>query len=136
MAIKKSVRLSDETENLCVVLSEFGETNWSGTINKIASRYNEVIARALPELSENERLAICQCYNGHMKPERVQDQVAGLEFTISEGWQYDSNVRDLLGDESAARDLLEKVRGWSFVERVAVIDMTERFWGESRLQKS
>jgi len=139
MTIKKSVRLSDLSERLCLILSETGEPNYSGTLNKIAERYETIIGQTLPDLTQNEKLAICQCYNGYMKPERVRDQIAALEFTISEGYQWDDNVKELLigaesaddllgNDGSEIQTLLEKVRSWTIPERIAVIDMTERFW--------
>ncbi len=143
MAIKKSVRLSDETEQLCKLMSVHGALNWSRSINTIADRYNVMIEKSLPELTENERLAICQAYNGYMKSDSIMHEVAGLEFTISEAYQYDENVKALLlgaksasellaGDGVAISELLEKVRGWSVVERIAVIDMTERFWNKDK----
>lgn len=132
MSVKKSVRLGPLAERLCLILSDSGEPNFSGTINKVMDRYNHLIAASMPELEEPERLAIVQCYNGYMKPERTLDQIAGLEFTISEGYKYDDNVKELIRSEQAFQALLEKVRSWSTGERIAVIDMTERYWGEQR----
>lgn len=129
MAIKKSVRLVDETIELCKILTQSGDPNWSGSLNSLAQRYNILIAAVMPELAEGEKLALCQAYNGHMLADDVMQEVAGLDWQVSEAIQYDENVAELLTHHGIDHEEFKaKARGWNAAERLAVIDMTQRFW--------
>ena len=57
-SVKKSVRLTPETIEAIRQVSNFGEINWSGSINDIASRYLFFVEKSLPELTENEKMAL------------------------------------------------------------------------------
>lgn len=128
-AVKKSVRLVDETIELCGVLSRGSEVNYSGSINGMAQRYNVLIKAAMPDLSEGERLAICTAFNGYALADDVNQDIAGLDWHISESMQYDGNFNDILAHHKIdAEELKAKIRGCNAAQRLAIIDMTQRFW--------
>lgn len=130
MAIKKSVRLSDETELLCKALSQDTEVNWSGSINSIAARYNILISQLLPELSDKEKNAIYCAYNGRMLNIDIMLEVAAFDFTISEAIKYDSQIEHLIGSDHI-ESFYKRCKEFSIAEKLAIIDMAQKYWRKS-----
>lgn len=139
-AIKKSVRLKGKTVDICNRLSQTPSINWSGTLNEIAMRYEILIRESLPEITHAEKAAICQAYNSRERfDSQILNDVYSLDFHIHEAWHLDYNVKFNLAagafdykDERYIRALLSKIDGWSTAEKIAIIDMTEKFWSRSR----
>jgi hypothetical protein len=128
-AIKKSVRLVDETINLCGILSRGSDVNYSGSLNGMAQRYNILIKSVMPELGEGEEKAICAAFNGYTMADDITQDIAGFEWHISESMQYDGNFNDILNHYKIDGEQFKtKIRGWNAAQRLAVIDMTQRFW--------
>ncbi|QIR16664.1 hypothetical protein [Shewanella aestuarii] len=133
MSIKKSVRLSDEAERLCYLLSPYGEPNYSGSLNALAHRYNLLIENVMPELSEQEALVFASLYNGHMLNDNIKLEAQSIEWQLAEGFKYDATIGELIENaDTTLEKLHSKVASWSIAERIAVIDMTQRFWSKGR----
>lgn len=131
MAIKKSVRLVDETVNLCNAVSHDGEENWSGGINKIAERYGIFVEKCLPELSQFEKLAICQSYNGHAPHGDLRTELRMMDWHLSESVTHDGSVAEMIDKSEAGRDeFLAKAKAWTLPERLAVFHMAYAFWND------
>lgn len=126
MAIKKSVRLSDKTENLCQIFwRQDGSENWSGAINAMALRYDILMKECLPDLTEAEKNAYACAYNGRMLNKDIMLEVAAFDFTISEACQFDSQIAYFTGDAEA---FYKKSAAYSKAEKLAIIDFTQRYW--------
>lgn len=129
MPVKKSVRLVDETITVCNNLTDHtGEINWSGSINALAERFTLLIDDNTPELTENEWNVFYSGQNGYMPHPNPKVEADTLPWHISEGYQYDEQIREFLGSEEAALDLIERVKSWSTSERLAVIYKSRAFW--------
>lgn len=129
MAIKKSVRLVDETIIVCNNLTDHaGDINWSGSINALAERFTLLIEDNTPELTDNEWNAFYCGQNGYMPHPDAKTEADLLSWHISEGYQYDSQVRDFLGTDEAALNLIERVKSWSTSQRLAVIYKARAYW--------
>ena len=126
--IKKSVRLVDETIEVCKALTITGGVNWSGSINAMAEQYKIMIADNMPELSENEKNAFRCVFNGYMPSTSVDQEIRLLSWHISEGYQYDEQVRGFLGSDEAAMNLINRVKSWSHSQCLSVIYTTRAFW--------
>jgi urocanate hydratase len=133
MPVKKSVRLVDETMAVCANLSPSGETNWSGSLNNLAEQYNLLIADNTPDLTEDEWNAFYCTYNGYMPHPSAKEEAKVLSWHISEGYQYDEQVRQFLGDEAQAIELIERVKSWSISQRLAVIYKAKMFWSKGKI---
>lgn len=127
-AIKKSVRLVDETIKLCNELTvSGGDVNWSGSINTMAEQYKILISEALPALTENQKMAFYCAFNGYMPHSDLQLEIKMLHWHISESYQYDIQVNDLLGSEQEAIEFFDTVKNWSESQKLAVIYMARAY---------
>jgi hypothetical protein len=132
-AIKKSVRLVDNTIKLCHELTKQGETNWSGSINAMAEQYKAFVTECLPTLSDNEKTAFYCAYNGYMPHPDLETELNQLHWNISEGYQYDEQIRDVLGTKEQAIEFIERIQSWSKPEKMAVIYMARAFWRQGQI---
>ncbi len=99
-----------------------GHENRSGRINTIADRYLAILRYDMPELAEADWNAICDVCNGwlatpaddarHLWME-VEDAAEG---GLGEKWGID------------ARALAIVLKGMSVGQRMAVLEVAERFW--------
>jgi hypothetical protein len=95
-SLQKSVRLSEQTVETIKQISQH-EINYNAAINNIAQRYALVCQHALPELTEHQRLAIAQAFNGRLVSlENIEHEVKTVPWAISEAIKYDGNVVELL----------------------------------------
>lgn len=127
-SIKKSVRLSEETASILHKLTISGETNWSGSINAMAEQYKIFAEENLPTLSDKQKLAFYCAYNGYMPHPNISEEIKMLSWNISEGYQYDEQIRDALGSSDNASEFINIVNGWSDSQKLAVIFMARSFW--------
>lgn len=128
MAIKKSVRLVDETCKLLHELTITGETNWSGSINQMAEQYKTLISDNMPELSKNEKTALYCSYNGYMPHPDIQQEIDLLPWHIDQSYQYDTQVTDLLGTKEEALKFINKIKSWSKSQKLSAIYMARAYW--------
>lgn len=139
-SVKKSVRLSPETVGTIRQISNFGEVNWSGSLNDIASRYMLLVKHSLPELSENEKMALAVVFNGKLFDSRYMDREAkALHIHIGYAIESDGHFVEWLWRDSdldleafiksdAAEQFYKRVTEWTIPERLAVIHYVTAFW--------
>ncbi len=126
-SVKKSVRLTAETVKTLRAVNKDPGMNWSGSINDLARNYRFFVEANLPELSDNELLAFQMTYNGYIPNPNIEEETRILPWNISEGWQYDEQIKNLFNEDEIA-DFLKKINGWGFSERLAVIYKAREFW--------
>jgi hypothetical protein len=128
MAVKKSVRLVDDTIQLCHNLTLTGETNWSGSINAMAEQYNIFVTDCLPDLCEAKKFAFYCVFNNYMPHPSIDQEVQTLAWHISEGYEYDDQIRMKL-DENGIDifTFVGEIRNWSRPQKLAVIYMARAF---------
>lgn len=135
MSTKKSVRLSDDAVRLCHLISDH-EVNFSRSINVMADRYKYIMEKSLPELSEGETLALCAMYNGHAYHDDTQVEVSAIGAMLHESFEYDPNIAEILNQYSVDVDAFAmRVLKFSAAEKVAILHMVQKFWGEPGLNK-
>ena len=102
------------------------ESSVSGIIASVAERYQEAIRRHLPKLTVNEWAAILEALNGVWVADTISMAVGSLEYGVSDFLTLEGG-KDKWGIDSDK--LIEKIRNMSGMERLALIDTAERFWG-------
>ena len=127
-AIKKSVRLIDATQATLHNLTLTGEVNWSGSINDLAGQFELFINDNTPELTQNEWHVFYCAYNGYMPSQDQEREARLLSWHVSEGYQYDEQVRDFIGSDEAAIELIARVKSWTMSQQLAVIYKAKSFW--------
>ena len=133
MSIKKSVRLVDATMKECQSLSENGSVNWSGSLNEIAKRYAIYSEHCLPDLSDAEKHAIAQAYNGRIVRSDIAEEIKMMHWVISEALKFDPNVVELLQSENIEPiDFYDRVESFTQPERLAIIFYVNHFWNDQR----
>mgnify|MGYP006903650915 CR=1 FL=1 len=139
MAIKKSVRLVDATIKLCNELTAPDEAregiNWSGSINAMAEQYKIFADESLPQMTDNQRSAFYCAYNGYVPSPQIEQEIKMLPWQISESYQYDEQVRELLGSEEETTAFIEQVKSWSKTQKLAVIYMARSFWRQGQISE-
>lgn len=135
-AVKKSVRLVDNTVDVCRVISRVSkvsgndEVNWSGSINAMADEYAIIVEENKPELTEGQWNALYSLYNGYAPSEDAKREARLLSWHISEGYQYDQSVKEFLGTEEEAVRFLEEVKSWSLTKQLSAIYHAKKFWSQ------
>lgn len=131
MTKRQSVYMPTKTR---AVIDSYGGENLSGAIAGLIDRYVAITTDALPELSEAEWSALCDCLNGcgvwlsagghdpfpHVWAEVADSAADGL----GEKWSIDP-----------AR-LAEQLRALPLAGRAAVWDVAARFWASPRLNEA
>ncbi len=128
MGIKKSLYLSDLTMKFCHQMKTTGETNWSGSINCIVAQYSVFVTENMPDLTEGQKNAIYCAYNGYIPHPDIKEEANLLHWHISEGWEYDEQIKDFLGTKQQAIDFISLIKSWSISEKMAVIYLAKSFW--------
>jgi hypothetical protein len=132
-AIKKSVRLVENTIRLCNDLTHSGEVNFSGGINAMAEQYRLLVESSMPTLSEKEKTAFYCVYNGYIPHPDLSVELNHLHWNISEGYQYDQQVSDLLGSKEKAVAFVDRIKSWTTPEKLAVIYMAKSYWRKGQI---
>lgn len=133
-AVKKSVRLVDNTVDVCRVISRVSKVsgndavNWSGSLNAMADEYALIMQENKPELTDQQWQAIYCVYNGYMPSEDAQREARLLSWHVSEGYQYDSQVRDALGSEQDAIAFMDEIKSWTLTKQLSAIYHAKKFW--------
>ena len=145
-SLQKSVRLSEQTVETIKKISQH-EINYNAAINNIAQRYALVCQHSLPSLTEHQKLAIAQAYNGRLVSlENIEHEVKTVPWAISEAVKYDGNVVELLWQDHkkdmALEDFMKSdeltafvdmANNWSFAEKMAVLHNALAFWSHDNL---
>lgn len=132
-AVKKSVRLVEDTIRNCRALSSGGDINWSGSINSMSARYLLFVKHSLPELSNGEKLALCQCYHGKLLNDDILTEVRMMEWQVDQAYQYDSNVRDIIGHhELDVKSIFDRIKSWTVPQRLAVLHEAQSYWNYNK----
>lgn len=139
MAIKKSLRLLDDTIKEIQGLHEYhnnhngNETNYSGAINSLSQYYSLFYQYCLPELTQAEKNALAQAYNGHLFGRELEDEIKSVHWQVGEAIEYDSNVVENLATEDIdPAKFLARVKAWTPAQRLAVLVFVQKFWNESK----
>ncbi len=133
-AIKKSVRLVDNTVDVCRVFSRLAkhqvdnDVNWSGSLNAMADEYRIVMEENKPELGDNQWNALYCLYNGYMPSEDAQREARLLSWHVSEGYQYDAQVTEFLGSKEEAIAFMEEIKTWSLTKQLSAIYHAKQYW--------
>lgn len=133
MAIKKSVRLVDATIEQCRIISRVSlnstedAINWSGSLNAIADEYSIIMQENKPQLTDNEWKALQCVYNGYLPSEDAQREARLLSWHVSEGYQYDSQVQQLL-EKDKVIEFIERIKNWSLTVQLSAIYHAKKFW--------
>ncbi|WP_172565570.1 hypothetical protein [Vibrio navarrensis] len=133
-AVKKSVRLVDNTAAVCRVISRVSrhsgddEVNWSGSLNAMAEEYALIMQENKPELTEGQWNALYSVYNGYMPSEDAQREARLLSWHISEGYQYDQTVREFLGTVEEATAFIEEIKSWPLTKQFSAIYHAKKYW--------
>jgi hypothetical protein len=133
MPIKKSVRLIDTTVKLCHELTQSGDTNYSGAINAMAGQYKLFVSENLPLLTEQQKTVFYCAYNGYFPPPDIEQEIQMLPWQISEGYQYDTRITELLGTEEQALGFIEQIKKWSKSQKLSVIYMARAYWKQGQI---
>lgn len=144
-SLQKSVRLSEATVETIKQVSQ-NEINYNASINNIIQRYALVCQHSLPELTEHQRLAIAQAFNGRLVSlENIEHEIKTVPWAISEAIKYDGNVVELLWHDHKDMSLadfmksdklaafVETTNNWSFAEKMAVLHYALAFWAHDNL---
>lgn len=133
MGLKKSVWFADHTIEVCKAITQNASAiNFSGSLNAMAEQYSILIEECRPAMTDNQALAIACCYNGYMPSDSLQQELRLLPWHISEGYQYDEQVRDLIGTEEDAQSFIEQAKNWTDAQRLSVIFQAKSYWSKNK----
>ncbi|MBB1438389.1 hypothetical protein [Shewanella sp. SG41-4] len=128
MPVKKSVRLVDDTIRTCNNLTQSGDVNWSGSLNAMSEQFNILIEENTPFFRPEQWTVFYCAYNGLISHPDIREEAKQLHWNISEGYQYDGQIRELLGDEQQALAFIEVIKLMSLSERIAIIYKAKSYW--------
>lgn len=118
MARRTTIYLTDRAE---AVLA--GGESLSGSINRIADRYYEIIRRSRIDLSDAELAAVRDALNGWLA-EPAATIAGGPALEVADA--LDDGLAERHGIDGRA--LLAKLRGLTYAQEVALVDSVEQFW--------
>lgn len=124
-----SLSLNDETSAILEPRVHESTGGRSGAISTIVARYAEICRRELPGLSEAEMNLVRDALNGAWlvdRPEGIQTMLWAEVTDAIKLNQADTKH----GVDGAA--LVEKLRGLTYAQAVALVDSVERWWLEDR----
>lgn len=130
MAFKKSVRITDEAAAIMAPLGSKAEDgmNWSGSINAMAEQFGLIIGELTPDFTDDQWKAVYCCFNGYIPHPDITTEASLLHWHISEGYQHDGQVAQLLGSQSDAVEFIDRLKNLSLGQRIAVIYKAFKFW--------
>lgn len=130
-AVKKSVRLIEEAAKVCRSMlrkNAQGEMNWSGAINSALLEYSLMLEENKPELTANQWNALYCVYNGYEPSSDPRQEARLLSWHVSEGYQFDEQVRGFLGSEGNASEFINQIKDWSLSKQLSAIYHARKFW--------
>ncbi|WP_276681537.1 hypothetical protein [Thalassolituus oleivorans] len=138
MAVKKSVRITDDAIKALRPFSgnSSDEMNWSGAINSMAEHVSFWLDEMTPELTEGQWNALYCCYNGYIPHPDIQEEAKMLAWHIDQGYQFDAQVTEFLGDKESAHAFVDKIKSMSISERLMIIVKAKQFWLSGPISES
>lgn len=130
-AVKKSVRLIDAAVRACCVISRSTDDdsiNWSGALNTMALEYVLMMEENKPELTASQWNALYCVYNGYAPSNDPRQEARLLSWHVSEGYQFDEQIQELLGTEESAVAFINEIKGWSLTKQLSAIYHAKKFW--------
>lgn len=128
-AVKKSVRLSAETAQMCNILSPTGEVNWSGSLNALASEYRMLVELLQPEIDENLFLALCCAYNGRIPHPDMKWELDTMAWMVSEAYTHDSQAKELIDQvDGGLYKAKQHMESLTTGERLALYFRIREYW--------
>ncbi len=120
-------RLLDERGGEEQILHVLGGAGVSGVVNMVADRYQEIVRRSMPELTEKEWFACADALNGVWLSDAAGMYLGEIWIEIA-----DSDRLNGLGEKWGidAQDLARRLRGMPFAAVLAVVDVVERLWAQ------
>lgn len=118
MARRTTIYLTDRAEAALA-----GGDSLSGSINRIADRYYEILRRSRIDLSDAEMDAVRDALNGWLA-EPAATIAGGPALEVADA--LDDGLAERHGIDGRA--LLAKLRGLTFAQEVALVDYVEQFW--------
>ena len=101
------------------------DENRSGRVNIICDRYLQIVADESPDWSIEKWSAVCDGLNGYWMADQISVRSAWAEIADFEGlgkkWGIDQEA------------LAAEIRAMSTAQKVALIEIVERFWKNSEL---
>jgi hypothetical protein len=107
--------------------------NYSSRVNSIIGRYMAIVLDAMPELSENEWLAICDANTGpafvpmEMEPSVENDPARYAWMNVADS--EPGYVKEAWGVDNL--ELARKMKSMSFIEQCGVVEVIQKFWEKS-----
>ena len=107
------------------LIQERTQRSRSETIRDIVKRYVEVCRRHRPDLERKEWYLIVDAFNGTIIDEQfaLPNLAAQIEDAIA---LDDADKRHAVDGEA----LLRKLRNLTYAEKLAVVDIVDRFWAD------
>lgn len=130
-AVKKSVRLIEGAAKVCRSMlrkNAQGEMNWSGAINSALLEYSLMLEENKPELTADQWNALYCVYNGYEPSNDPRQEARLLSWHVSEGYQFDEQVRGFLGSEGNASEFINQIKGWPLSVQLSAIYHARKFW--------
>lgn len=120
-----TIKISNETAEYVKLRFDFA----SSGVEEILNRYKDLIAMEKRDLglTKNEAMLIVDSLNSTMKNLMV---VQGLAFNIEDGIHYEGLDEKWEVDGKA---LLEKIKNYNNLQKLAILDGVEYYWQNSHL---
>lgn len=123
MAIKTTVYISDEREQ-AINERHREKPNLSGALGMFIDRYCAIVRAHTPDLTTAEWCCLFDVYCSHMFADDILAEARMLPTCVHDSIEDGTLAKwDLEGDA-----FLAKLQALAPVERVAVLDMVQRFW--------
>ena len=106
--------------------------NFSARISNIVGRYKTIVEASMPELTQNEWLAICDANNGTVFPSYGDDSIENDPARYA--WMNVADSDPINAKEQFDVDtikLAKKMKAMTFVEQCGVMEVIQKFWEKS-----
>lgn len=128
MTKRPSVYLSDDTADFIEKTKGYHGGSRSKVINMTIERFCFVIDNAMPKLTQDQWLALCDVCNG-LITDNAEIVTQSLHWNLYDSLELEIKEKYKGVDEEFAL----KVKKMSLVEKFAIIHVIERFWGNKRV---
>lgn len=143
-SVKKSLSLAGSTIEFIENTKPNSDINWSRSINDIVTRYALFVELGLPDLTDDEKMAIMFCYGGrkinqldikheadmlHLEIKQSIENPDADRFFVNDKEQHDygegnNDVVDM------KRRFCKKAKLWNSTQRLAILHHVESVWIE------
>lgn len=100
----------------------------SEALHRVVTRYDAILRRSLPVLSDGEWWVLRAALNG-VYQEPIEVGAAALPHGVDDTLSDASDAREIAADRGVDRvAFVARLAALTFAERVAVVDAVERWW--------